>query len=437
MHQRLQYQFLQFLYGQNFTVTVNIPSEAVAYEGKISVKFSDGSVQDSGKLVKVTGVDGPYSHPGNMTATFKASVSGDATITVTDLVISNQNGQVNQNSTLTKTFAIASNNPAPTTPTNPTPSNPTTPSGPTYTETGDTVYATDVVNVRSGPGTSNSKIGQLKTGQSVKRIAVGSDGWDKIEYNGTTGYVATQYLTTKNPNENPVTNTGVTYQETGDTVFALEKLNVRSGPGTSNSQVGQLTAGQSVKRIAVGSDGWDKIEYNGTTAYVMSKYLTTKNPNENNENLEDATYEETGDTVYSTTSLNVRSAPGTASSAIGRLKKGDEVTRIAVGSKGWDKIKYNGKTAYVMSKYLTTEKVEKDEDEEENTTNNTVSNNVVDNSVQNNTITDGEAYNKILDEVGVIPAVGKSFSSYAYKVAIILSIGLVAFIGLKIREKDN
>ena len=366
--------------GQDFTVTVNIPSDAVAYEGKISVTFSDGTSKSSGKLTKVTGIEGDYAHPGNMSFTFNAVKEGNALVKVIGLIISSKSGQINQNETLEKNITIASN--APTTPSEPTtPEVPTTPSEPT-TEP-----------------------------------------------------------------EKPNTPTEPTWNATGDTVYALEDLNVRSGWGTSYNKIGSLKKSASTKRIAVGSNGWDKIDYNGTTGYVMSKYLTTQKPEDNTQNNEpdntsdsvkEPTWRATGDTVYALQKLNVRSGSGTSFKAIGMLKKNDKVKRIAVGSNGWDKIDYNGTIGYVMSKYLTTEKPEENEIEN-NVVKNEISNNLVENTniVENNIVNSAEIYNTIVDEVGVIPPVGRNIVDYIYIIAVCVSIGMIGFVGIKIRENNK
>lgn len=366
--------------GQDFIVTVNIPAEAVGYEGKISVTFSDGTVKESKKMAVMTGLDGDFKHPGNMTASFNAVKEGEATVKVTGLIISSQSGQINENKTLTKTISIASNKPPEDTPKPTTPSTPTTPTEPPKPET---------------PPASNEP----------------------------------------------------TWTETGDTVYALEDLNVRSGWGTSYDKMGTLTKNSSTKRISVGSNGWDKIEYNGKTGYVVSKYLTTQKPEEKtpeepeeNNEIPEPTWTETGDTVYALQKLNVRSGWGTSYKAIGSLKKDASTKRISVGSNGWDKIEYNGKIAYVMSKYLTTEKPEEKsvnntiEDEKNNVINNTLENT---NNSNTNVVNNGEIYNEILEEVGVIPPVGKNISDYIYIIAVCLSIAMVIIVGVKIREKNE
>jgi predicted Zn-dependent protease len=51
------------------------------------------------------------------------------------------------------------------------------------------------------------------------------------------------------------------------------KLNVRSNPSISNSQiVGSLSSGQIVKVYSI-TNGWATIMYNGKTCYVKSDYL--------------------------------------------------------------------------------------------------------------------------------------------------------------------
>lgn len=59
-----------------------------------------------------------------------------------------------------------------------------------------TMYAKSSVNVRSGAGTSNSKIGGLTKGQEIIKIGE-ENGWSKIEFNGGVGYVKSEYLSTE------------------------------------------------------------------------------------------------------------------------------------------------------------------------------------------------------------------------------------------------
>lgn len=59
-----------------------------------------------------------------------------------------------------------------------------------------TMYAKSSVNVRSGAGASNTKVGSLTKGQEVTKVGE-ENGWSKIEFNGTVGYVSSKYLSTE------------------------------------------------------------------------------------------------------------------------------------------------------------------------------------------------------------------------------------------------
>ena len=372
--------------GDNITITVNIPAEAVAYQGEISVKFSDGSVQNSGVLAKVTGVDGDYSHPGNMTYSVTAKSEGTITITVSNLNITDKNAnKINTNNTLTGTVTVNKKQEAVST----QPSAPQTPASndPTWVNTSETVYATETVNVRTGWGTNNPSMGKLSKGNSIIRTAKGSNGWDRVTYNGKIGYILSQYLSIQNPTDSSNTNT--TTNNNTDTNSTTNK----TGSSTNNSTTSETT-------------------------------------------IPEPTWRETGDTVYATTNMNVGSGWDKSYSSIGGLMKGDSTTRIAVGSNGWDKIKFEGKTAYVLSRLLTTEFVEPDEPEEEEEEENTETNvNKVD-VTENMTDSEKEIYNQLIQEVGVLPAVGKDYSDIIYFIAVIVALIIVGVVGLKICKKD-
>lgn len=60
----------------------------------------------------------------------------------------------------------------------------------------------------------------------------------------------------------------------------------------------------------------------------------------------------TEDTRYATTSVNVRSGPGTKYSVVGGLNRGDMVKRTGESGK-WTRVAYNGIEGYVYGKYLS------------------------------------------------------------------------------------
>jgi uncharacterized protein YgiM (DUF1202 family)/uncharacterized protein YcbK (DUF882 family)/GH24 family phage-related lysozyme (muramidase) len=115
----------------------------------------------------------------------------------------------------------------------------------------------DNVNIRSGPGTNNRAIGQLDKGATVT-VLESRNGWVRI---GDNRWVSAQYVRTTSGSSNASTTRGTI---TGD------KVNVRSGPGTSNRTVGtQLDRGASVT-ILERRDGWVRI---GEGRWVFGAYV--------------------------------------------------------------------------------------------------------------------------------------------------------------------
>ena len=149
--------------------------------------------------------------------------------------------------------------------------------------TGTTKYVSASVglNVRSGAGTSYSKLGKLEYKEKVTVLST-SNGWSKINYNGKTGYVDSSYLKSTLQDS---TNDNTNNETTGTTKYVntTSGLNVRSGAGTSYSKLGKLEYKEKVTVLST-SNGWSKINYNGKTGYVDSSYLQSTVPGSNGNN---------------------------------------------------------------------------------------------------------------------------------------------------------
>ncbi len=253
--------------------------------------------------------------------------------------------------------------------------------GHTFETVSDLVHATTDVNVRTEPSVDGDIIGVLRMHQTAERTGIGDQGWDRITFEGGTGYVNGAYLeegegaipledsgeeeteeeteTSESEaeetqeTEEETTAAEEEFEETEETVYATEPVNVYSGPGTSYDVIDALGTGMSVTRTGIGSQGWDRIEYEGQTGYVASGSLTTSNPDSAaDENQEASAGQET---VYAVSPVNVRAGNNTSSAVLGQLAGGEAVTRIEKGADGWDRVLYNGQEGYVSSSYLTTE----------------------------------------------------------------------------------
>lgn len=118
------------------------------------------------------------------------------------------------------------------------------------------------------------------------------------------------------------------------------RLNVRSSPSSSAPTVATLNKGSYITLLSR-SGSWWKVEYGkGQYGYCHADYITP--------------VEGTPVTVKTlSSSLNVRSGPGTSYPKSGSLSKGETVIRLS-SSNGWTRILYHGmKTGYVSTQYLS------------------------------------------------------------------------------------
>lgn len=193
------------------------------------------------------------------------------------------------------------------------------------------------LNVRKGSSTKYAKIGSLSKGAKVEIVSKLSNGWYKIKYNGTYGYVSGAYV--KLDSEQPKPGEDEKIIATGKTT--VSSLNVRSGPSSNYSKLGTLTKETKVEVVERYSNGWYKIKYKGSYGYVSGAYVSL-----------DGSKGEVIATGKTTAGLNVRSGAGTGYKKIGHLNKGTKVEIVTKLSNGWYKIKFNSSYGYVSGDYV-------------------------------------------------------------------------------------
>lgn len=214
----------------------------------------------------------------------------------------------------------------------------------------------DALNVRAGASTSNKIIGSLYSGAKVEILST-SNGWHQIKFNGGTGYVSADYITTSStstptppPSDSGSSNNGSTVINTG-TVNA-DVLNVRSGASTSNSIVGTLRSGAKVE-ITETSNGWHKIKYNNTYGYVSADYIKINSSSNETPAPDQPSHDVNGKVAIVTAdALNVRSGAGTNYSIISTARYGSRLPIISYTS-GWYKVQVGSTTGYVSEGYVT------------------------------------------------------------------------------------
>ena len=237
------------------------------------------------------------------------------------------------------------------------------PSTPESTEKTGIVNVSSSLNVRSSASTSSKVIGSLSG--NTKVTIVGEEGaFYKIEYKGSHGYVAKEYV--KDVTESNNSNQGTQTSEKPSTPESTEKtgivnvsssLNVRSEASTSSKVIGSLSG--NTKVIIVGEEGaFYKIEYKGSHGYVAKEYIKdvteSSNSNQGTQTPEKPSTPEnskkTG-VVTASKGLNVRKEANTSSQIIGILNSGESVEIIGEEN-GFYKITYKGQEAYASKNYI-------------------------------------------------------------------------------------
>ncbi|MDK0746988.1 SH3 domain-containing protein [Clostridium perfringens] len=235
---------------------------------------------------------------------------------------------------------------------------PEKPSTPENTEKTGVVNVSSSLNVREGASTSSKVIGSLSG--NTKVIIVGEEGaFYKIEYKGSHGYVAKEYI--KDVTESNNSNQGTQTPEKPSTPESTEKtgivnvsssLNVREGASTSSKVIGSLSG--NTKVTIVGEEGaFYKIEYKGSHGYVAKEYIKDIKDEVVTEPEKPSAPENSKKTGVVTASkgLNVRKEANTSSQIIGILNSGESVEIIGEEN-GFYKITYKGQEAYASKNYI-------------------------------------------------------------------------------------
>ncbi len=123
------------------------------------------------------------------------------------------------------------------------------------------------LNIRSGAGTSHSKLGQLSRGDTLTGTLL-DNGWVVFTLDdGTTAYISGQYVEHVNTAADAPCCTGTA-------IVTCRKLNVRAGVSAQTACLGQLRRGESVRILGCDdAHTWYRIAWNDGEAWVCAKYI--------------------------------------------------------------------------------------------------------------------------------------------------------------------
>ena len=202
------------------------------------------------------------------------------------------------------------------------------------------------VNVRSGPGTGYSSLGQVNDGAELPVTGV-SGAWLRVSYKDADAYIHSAYLAvsyitggSSAPTASPAPQTEE--QTTG--VITGNGVCLRSGPGTGYAILGAYNAG--TKMTITGSSGdWYAVSCNGVKGYVYKQYLSQSGVTASVTEMEE-------ELAVTTAGVNLREGPSTAYTSTRVLSAGVSVT--VTGKSGqWYRVNYGGMTGFIHQDYLS------------------------------------------------------------------------------------
>ena len=194
------------------------------------------------------------------------------------------------------------------------------------------------LNLRAEP--NGNILGSYPRGTAVTVLST-KDGWSKVSINGHTGYTYSHWLSASKPSSS----TGST-SSIGTAVVKNPKdtqvLFLRSEPSVSSQSLGYYRNGKSVTLLQK-LDGWYKVKVDGTTGYMMAKFLDVKqavsggiatvyNPNGNN---------------Y----VNFRSGASLGASILSTVPVGTKIN-VLEKTTDWTKTEIDGVTGYISTWFL-------------------------------------------------------------------------------------
>ena len=209
-------------------------------------------------------------------------------------------------------------------------------------------YATAVVKggwlrLREEASASSATISAYFTGTQVTVIGTSGDWYYVLTPDGHYGFMNSNYLTVTGSGSGATT-------ETTAYIYAAngKPVRMRSGPSTDYGVVASYNVGTQVTVLIRGAD-WSKVRIGTRTGYIMTQFLSSTGTTPSTPT--------TSYTAYVTASngkpVRMRTGAGSNYSVISTYSVGTQVTVLEYGA-NWCKIRVNGYTGYMMTKFLTT-----------------------------------------------------------------------------------
>lgn len=203
------------------------------------------------------------------------------------------------------------------------------------TATANTATATDRLNLRSGPAVSYPVVLVIPLAATVELTGQESNGYRSVRFNGQTGWAFSTYLSIDAPAASPNT-----------TATTTDRLNMRSGPGTSFGVVTVLPNQAIVTITGQSQNGFRSVTWGSFSGWVSTEYLrlsgTTPPP----------TIPAPETSAATTDSVNLRTTPSLASVVKRVLPPGTRLVITGKTSNGFYPVSVSGTTGWLSIDYV-------------------------------------------------------------------------------------
>lgn len=190
---------------------------------------------------------------------------------------------------------------------------------------------TAALNLRTGPSTSHRVILVMPKGATVTLQERYENGFYYVNYKGQLGWAHHDYLVKAGQPTDPVVI---------GTRVATTRLNLRSGPSTSNQILDVVDKGATVSITDQVRNGYRYvIQHSGPAGWVIDSGLGTGGP-------------PGGDTRTTTARLNLRAEPSTRARVLLVMPAGATVQATHVAANGFLQVSYKGTSGWASLDYL-------------------------------------------------------------------------------------
>ncbi|MBO8129535.1 MAG: SH3 domain-containing protein [Peptococcaceae bacterium] len=213
------------------------------------------------------------------------------------------------------------------------------------------VVTGSVVNLRSGPGTSYAVVGEVKYGDRLPVLGSSGD-WVKIRRgDGQAAWIA-GWLVQVEQKQGDSSSSAPSQPSTGtfikEAVITGSYVNLRSGPGTSYTKIGQVSKGARLPVLG-GNAEWVKVRLSsGQEAWIYKELLRIEQKQVGSSApVQPSTGGTSKEAVVTGSVVNLRGGPGTSYAVVDEVKYGDRLP--VLGSSGdWVKVqRSNGQAAWI------------------------------------------------------------------------------------------